>query len=191
MANHNDERRSKAKEILKGAGYGSMKHLVEKGVGEHEGAMHKGKKKTPLHLATGGCASGGEPKARMDRKPRASGGRNKHKEPKVSVNVINAGGKQNPPMMPPPAMAHPPMPAPAPMAPQKPPMAAPQGMPPGGMPPGAMGMKPPGMMNSGGRAKKAGGGPVASKGTDVPHLKSGAGGGMGRLLKAKHEQDRK
>lgn len=182
---HDQERREKASEILSKQGYGKMKHLVEQGVHEHEDADHKGTKKTKLKLADGGCASGGSPMARLDRKSRAKGGRNKgHKEPKVSVNVINAG-KQ-------------PVPVPVQgggMSP-RPPMAAPQAMPPRPMPPqGAppppMQMKPPGMMNAGGRAKKSGGGPVASKGNDVPHLKGGSGGGLGRLEKSQHEKSRK
>lgn len=187
-ATHNDSRREKASNILKSAGYGAMKSLATSAVHQHEEHDHKDSKKTKIKLATGGCASGGEPKSRLDRKPRAHGGRNKgHKEPKVSVNVINAGGKQpmpvpampqKPPMMPPPQAT--PMPPRPPMPPQGAAPMAPQGMP----------QKPPGMMNAGGRAKRAAGGPVKNK-MDMPHLEGGSGGGLGRLEKAEHESKRK
>ena len=117
---HHEERRAKASSILSKHGYGKMKdiadHEIGKAVSQHDKQKHGGSK-TKLHLATGGCATGGEPHSRLDRKPRAAGGRNKgHKEPHVAVNVINAGGKQPMPMpmagaMPP----HPPM-APPPQA---------------------------------------------------------------------------
>ena len=186
LAKHNAERRAKASEILSKHGYGKMKDMVSKGISQHESHDHKGEKKTKLKLATGGAAKGEAPHNRMDRKPRAAGGRNKgHKEPHVSVNVINAGSK--PPMAPPGGGMGAPMPPHPPMAPQAPPMAAPppgmgakppmppQGMPPGGMPP---------------RPFKAGG-PVKNNTVDIPHLEGGAGGALGRLEKANHEAKRK
>lgn len=192
-AKHNEERRSKAANILSAHGYGKMKHLATEAVHDHEKNMHKGKKETKLHLATGGCATGGAPHMRMDRKARAAGGRNKHKEPHVAVNVINAGGKQPAPMpMPAGSMAmHPPMMPPPqaapPMAPQHPPMPPPQGAVP---PPGGMPQRPP-MMNAGGRLRRAGGGPVKNKTIEIPHLEGGSGGGLGRLEKAEAQSKRK
>lgn len=179
MKNHSEDRRDRAVNVLAKAGYGAMKHLATDAVHQHEDHDHKGEKKTKLKLANGGCASGGKPDARLDRKPRAAGGRNSHKEPKVSVNVINAGKQPVPvpmggPMGAPPAGA-------APMPPH-PPMAPPgqPGMPPPGGMPGAMPQRP-----------FKGGGPVRDKGNDMPHLEGGAGGGLGRLEKAAHEQKRK
>ena len=89
LAKHNAERRAKASEILSKHGYCKMKDMVSKGISQHESHDHKGEKKTKLKLATGGAAKGEAPHNRMDRKPRAAGGRNKHnKEPRVAVNVI-------------------------------------------------------------------------------------------------------
>ena len=191
-AKHNEQRRSKAADILSAHGYGKMKHLATEAVHEHEGHDHKGEKKTKLKLANGGCAMGGAPHARMDRKPRAAGGRNKHKEPHVAVNVINAGKTPVPMPMPAGGMGTPPrppmMPSPQatpPMAPQRPPMMPPQGAPmAGGMP------RPP-MMNRGGRLRRSGGGPVKNKTIEIPHLEGGSGGGLGRLEKGEAQAKRK
>lgn len=176
MQEHSSKRREKAKSILKGAGYGAMQNLVTKGVHEHEKHMHKGKKETSLKLATGGRAEGSAPESRLDRKSRAAGGRNrgkgKGKGNHVKINILNAGKQPVPvPMPATPAVGKPPM-APAPVGAAPPP------------PMGAMGRPPiPGVgLKSGGAARM--------KGKDVPHLKGGSGGGLGRLEKAAHEERR-
>ena len=175
------EHREKAAKILKGAGYGAMKKDLPGNVGQHE--FHNPVKEVEgmKMLATGGCASGGKPRPRMDRKPRAAGGRNKHsKTPHVAVNVINAGKTPVPMPMPaggmaakPPVMP-PPQAAPMPPHPMMPPQGGPPMPPPGGMPQ---------------RPFKAGG-PVKNK-MDMPHLQGGAGGALGRLEKSEHEAKRK
>lgn len=185
---HSSDRRERAQSILSKHGYGKMKGIAAEAVHEHEDAEHGGKR-TKLKLKDGGEAKGKEPPHRLDRKHRATGGRNKaHKEPKVSVNVINAGSKQQPMPMPMPGGMgpKPPMPMPAPQAPAGPPPGAMPPKPPmggapmpGGMPPGGMPQRP-----------FAKGGPVRSK-MDIPHLTGGAGGGLGRLEKAAHEKSRK
>lgn len=124
------------------------------------GHKHQAK---PKGYADGGSVDGGKPKSRHDRK----GG--------ATVNVIVAGGGQPQPR---------PVPVPVPAGrPAMPPGgsaglgAAPPPMPPrpmpGGPPIGGAGMPPPGMrppgMKRGGAAK----------------MDAGAGGGMGRLEKAK------
>lgn len=169
------------------------KHHAVKAVHEHEGHLHKGEKKTKIKLATGGRSgvAGNKAAVRLDKPVRgkfAKGGKTKHKgSAHTKVNVIVAGGGGQPPMgggMPP----RPPMPAPAGMAPPPPhPMpppgaGAPPGGPPGMMPPpgGAPGM-PPGMppkpmMNKGGK--------VNTK-IKAPKMRDGAGGGKGRMEKAK------
>lgn len=188
---HHEERRAKAADILSQQGYGKMKdiadHEVAKAVGEHDKQMHGGKK-THLKLKDGGKAMGKEPMHRLDRKPRSAGGRNKsHKEPKVSVNVINAGGKQPMPVPMAGSMApHPPMPMPAPQVPAGPPPGV---MASGAPPMSARPMMPP----PGGMPQRPfkGGGPVRDKGNDIPHLEGGSGGGLGRLEKAAHEKTRR
>lgn len=189
------ERRKHASGILSRNGYGNMKDLATDAVHEHEAHMHKGDKKTKIKLSSGGEAKGKSPRHTLDRKPRAAGGRNKgHKEPRVAVNVINAGKQPVPVPMPGAGMGGPRPPAPmaAPPAPMGPPpganpMAA---HPPMGGPAPGMGMRPNGL-HTGGRAKRAGGGPVRDKDGDMPHLEGGAGGGLGRLEKAKHEEKRR
>lgn len=183
---HSSDRRKRATDILAHHGYGKMKSVADKevrrGIGEHEKAEHSSKK-TKLKLKDGGKAEGKEPKSRLDRKPRAAGGRNKgHKEPRVSVNVINAGGKQPMPMG---AAPSAPMPPPA----ARPPMAPPAGAPPPQMGAGMPARPMPGMMPQQQRPFK-GGGPVRSKG-EHPHLEGGAGGGLGRLEKAAAQKKRK
>lgn len=191
---HSELRRSLAKETLSKHGYGKMKEVadkeVRKGIGEHEKSEHGGKK-TKLKLKDGGEAKGKAPKSRLDRKNRATGGRNKgHKDAKVKINILNAGGGKQPmPMSPPSAMGaapHAPMPMPPPQAPAAPPMGG-AGAPPmgSGMPARPM----PGMAPQQGRPFK-GGGPVRSKG-EHPHLEGGAGGGLGRLEKAAAQKKRK
>lgn len=190
MTAQHKERRERAEKILKEHGYGVVKdiadHEIGKAVSEHDNQRHGGKK-THLKLKHGGAAKGKTPEARLDRKPRAAGGRNKgHKEPKVSVNVINAGGKQPMPMPPAPmgAAPHAPMPMPPQAAPAGPPPMGGAPMPPHPMPP--QGAMPGGMPQ---RPFK-GGGPVRSK-MEMPHLNGGAGGGLGRLEKAAAEAKRK
>lgn len=105
---------------------------------------------------------------RLDRMPHAKGGRVHKGAPHIKIVV--GGGAGAPPAAGPPA----PMPVPVPMhPPMAPPMAGPPGLPPGGppmgppgmpppgMPPG-MGMKPPGMMQRGGRMKRASGGDIGT-----------------------------
>lgn len=185
---HDQDRRDRAEDILSQNGYGKIKHLadqeVRKGIAEHEKHEHGGKK-TSLKLASGGCAIGGKPADRLDRKPRAAGGRNKHKESKVSVNVINAGGKQPMPVPVPagagaPMPPRPPVPMPAPAAPMG---GAPAG---GGMP---VPRAPMGGMPMQGRPFNKGG-PVKNRGEGL-HMEAGAGSGLGRLEKESFEQKRK
>lgn len=176
--------RDRAKRIAGGG------HAAEKAVHEHEGHLHKGEKKTKIKLARGGV-SGKSAATRLDKPVRGRqglkhGGKSKHKgDAHTKVNVIVAGGGGQPPMgggMP----MKPPMPpmagAGGPPMPMKPPMAPPPGgapMPPpgaGAPPPGGMPMKPPGMMNKGGR--------INTK-IKAPKMQDGAGGGKGRMEKAK------
>jgi hypothetical protein len=140
--------------------------MIEKGVHEHESALHHGKPKTHLKFASGGHVDGGHAKHHLGK--RARGGHAGKGGGKHVTNVIVApqGGGMHPPM--PPGggqpMNAPPPPRPAPPPPPRP--AAPAAMPPGGMPPGAggppvgqpMGMRPPGAMRRGGGIKRAEGG---------------------------------
>ena len=125
----------------------ALVRAVTKGVHEHEGAMHPGKKPTKLKLARGGRARGGaadgddgcevEGRASGGRLDRAAGGRGK-KGHGQTTNVIvapGAGGGGGGPGRPIPV----PVPVRAPAAAGGPPPGA--GMPPGGMPPRPM---PPG-----------------------------------------------
>lgn len=158
-------------------------------VHEHEGHLHKGEKKTKIKLRSGGSVDGKKAEKRLDKPVRpgrtalAHGGKTKHKGNHTKVNVIVApqggGGAGMPPRPPMPPMGGAP-----PMMPPKPPMAPPPGAgappPPGGapMPPPGMGappMKPPGMMNKGGRI---------NTNIKAPKMKDGAGGGKGRKEKA-------
>lgn len=119
----------------------------------------------------------------------ARGGRTKGKG-KTVVNVIVGGGRDGqqqgagpmPPMMPPPMPpAAPPPPPPRP--PQVMPM--PMGMPSGAAPMGAAGAPPPGAPPT----LRARGGRIGSV-APATKLPAGAGGGKGRLAKAKHEGQR-
>src|SRR5262252_1696688 len=106
------------------------KEYVRKGVGQHEGAMHKGEPKTRLRFQDGGNTFGATVPQRGDR-----GGRGRS-----NVNIFVSGG--GPPQIqtaggPPGGM--PPRPPPGP-----PPGGPPPGGPPPGAPPGA-GAMPPGM----------------------------------------------
>jgi hypothetical protein len=110
-------------------------------------------------------SDGMAPASRMDRAPRAAGGRTPKGKTTVNVIVAPQGGDK-PPM----PMA---MPTGAPAMAPKPPMM-PYGPPPGAMPPPGMGAPPPGMM-----ARKTGG---------RVNMDAGAGGGLGRLEKIKAER---
>lgn len=193
-------KRKKARSMLSKAGYakvgGHMKGDDEKiatGVHEHESAMHPGKKKTPIRLRDGGVAEGSEPKPRADRMSR--GGHAKHKgKGHTTVNVMVGSGHPQPVPVPVPK----PVPVPVNAGAGGPPGAGPMPMPPGGVPdPNA----PPMGLKTGGRAKKdkidsqrspikgisdgqfKKGGRTRSKYT-AP-MEDGAGGGLGRLEKAK------
>ncbi len=110
---------------------------------------------------------GGKVAARLDRKPRAAGGRAKHKgKTVVNVNVGHPGAA-----MPPIPLAAGAPPGAPPMMPPRPPMAPPMAGPPGmppGMPPGA-----PMMHKDGGRVKRAHGGSVKDGPTWKEGLKNG------------------
>ncbi|HEY1806024.1 MAG TPA: hypothetical protein VGG45_16240 [Terracidiphilus sp.] len=163
--------RKRAREMLTKAGYKSGGHLhttkklIGEAVHEHEGALHKHEKKTPIRLKDGGCAEGRAMGGRPDRKPRGAGGGKKGGHTTVNV-VVPHSAPQTMPV---------PVPHPMPMPPPQ--GAAPGGAPPMGppKPPGAM--PPPGMggMKKGGHVKKMKGYPI----------KDGGGGGEGRLEKAK------
>lgn len=144
---------------------GQDKALIRKAITQHDNQLHDGKK-TRLELATGGRAG----KSRLDRKGRGAKGKGK-----TTVNVIVAGGKgDEAPQKPPMPMPMPPMAA-GPAGPAMPPPGMGAGAPPPGLPP-----RP---MKTGGRAGYAKGGRIkAAAATDLP---GGAGGGLGRLEKAK------
>lgn len=189
-------RRKKARDHLRRAGYksgGHVKEDVEKGVHEHEAALHKGEKKTKINLKHGGCADGGKPKHRADKLARGGKAKGKGGHGKVTVNVINAHGGHPPPR---------PVPVPVP-----PPGAGamPPGGPMAGPPPGAGPMPPPPDqgpgpgLKRGGRAHRAKGGQTSTgrdkigglpdghfrKGGRTKHRKftAGAGSAEGRLQK--------
>ncbi len=160
----NNDHMGKVRKLAKGAGYktGGQNHSMKKiktAVHKHEEHMHPGKKLTKLK--DGGHAEGKHASKRLDKMARGGPKKGGHK---VAVNVIvpQSKGGIAPPMMPaagPPAAPRPPMPAPAPAAPVA-----------GGAPAGGM-MRP---MKDGGKA--------------APHMDAGAGGGKGRLEKAKNEK---
>lgn len=167
------KRNSKAKELLSRGGYksgGEVKEKVKSGVHQHEKHLHKGNEETKLKLKSGGKAEGCSSKEMMGKYARggaakyASGGATKSKKGGTTVNVVIAPSGQQQPQrvpvpMPPPGGG---MPPPRPPMGGPPPGAMPPGGPPGGMPP-----RPP--MKSGGAVK----------------MDAGAGGGLGRLEKAK------
>lgn len=114
------------------------KTTTEKGVGQHESNMHKGKKHTKLKLKEGGEVHGEKAHKRVDKFAR--GGKTAHKGgTKVNVIIAPQGGGNKPGM-------------PAPMPPRPMPPAG-AGGPPGAMPPrpaGApMGAPPPGIKRGG------------------------------------------
>jgi len=185
-------KRKKARHVLTRAGYKVGGHLdakqdkreidseIRKAFTEHDNQLHGGKK-TRLRLKDGGCAEGGAPKSRADRKGRGKA--------HTTVNVVVAGSHPRPQ----------PVPVPVPAGGSAPQGAMPPGAGPGGpIPPGAGG-PPPGGFKKGGRTRspkidsqrlslkaqvppghfKRGG---KSKGYPI---KDGAGGGEGRLQKAK------
>lgn len=178
MAEH--ERRKAARKRLSNSGYSigghltkrpdeiADKHEISEGIHEHESGMHPGKKKTRLHLKNGGNCEGMAAGGRSDRKPR---GGSKGKKGGTTVNVV---------------VAHPhpkPVPVPVPVG------GGPAGPPPP-MPPGAMAGGPPVPPPDGGGApmgaKKGGRTGYKNGGkTKAYPIDDGAGGGLGRLEKAK------
>lgn len=161
---HKSESHRRGERDLRAAGYahgGGIKDeeddkgMVEKGVHEHEHAMHKGSPLTKLKLKRGGKVPGGECKERPDRRARggAMGKKGSHKV------IVNVNGQQGDPMRE--QMAHKAGlqqgmaigargAGAVPGGPPRPPMAPPMGgapagpmMPPGGAPPMA---QPPPMM---------------------------------------------
>lgn len=168
-----NSRDTKAKAYLSRCGYkkgGAVKEDVKKGVHEHEKHLHKGEKETKLKLKSGGRAEGRKAEAHLGKYAR--GGATKAKKGGTTVNVVIApSGQQSPQKVP--------VPVPAPggggMPPPRPPMGGP---PPGGAmmpPPGGGGMPPHPPMKRGGAIKKIG----------MVKMEAGAGGGLGRLEKAK------
>lgn len=160
----------KVRHVMKSSGYstGKQNHSVRNttkavskeeaahAIHKHEEAMHKGKPLTKLK--SGGCADGGKPHNRLDKKAR--GGKNKGH---VHVNVIvPQGGKQPIPV----PMGGTPAPGGMAAAAARPPVPAPMGAP-AGMPP-----RPPGMKTGG----------------KMIHEEYGAGSGEGRLANTKRQK---
>lgn len=153
---------------------------------EHSNFMNRGGKTGCEHMAKGGKTRTGNhggdgyyegTRPTGGRIARAHGGRAKGKT-NIVINIGEKGGQPMPPMPPIQAPTRPPM-----MPPGPPPgMAGPPGGPGGPpMPPPSMaGGPPPGMMprKRGGRTMKP------KQGVDV-HMSAGAGGGLGRLEKAR------
>ena len=195
---------AKAKALLARSGYkvgGNLAHsdkaedvkLINKAFSEHDAQLHGGKK-THLKLRDGGCAVGGEPRARGDHKPRGG----KHgKGHKTVVNVVVGRG----------APEKQPVPVPIPVNPQG--AGAPGGQPMpspgiggGGLPQGSIGQKDGGRSyKKGGKVKCADGGDARDEMKGMPAhnfkrggktggkypvpMTAGAGGGEGRREKIK------
>lgn len=135
--------RDRAKQLLRGVP--SAANDVRSGVAQHERAMHPSKTPTKLKLASGGVAEGAPACARMDRAPRARGGKAGKGKKATHVNVVVNAGQQTPDMplgglaagappgLPPgpPVMPPPPPIPPKPMGPMLggPPMGGPMPMP--------------------------------------------------------------
>ena len=134
------------------------KAMIKSAIAQHEKNDHPGTKPTRLHLASGGAVEGEASKPRMDK--RARGGSMK-KKAGTHVNVIVAPSH--------------PQPVPVPMG------GGAGGPPPMGPPPGAAGMMPP--PGAGGPPGMGGPKPFARGGT--VKMDAGAGGGLGRMEKAK------
>lgn len=189
-------KRKNARKMLTGAGYKSGGHLasekkmIGEAIREHDDQQHGGKK-TRLRLRDGGCADGGMPKARADRKGRGMKGGKAH----TTVNVVVAGHPGGGGGQPVPVPVPKPIPVPVNAGAGGPPMP-----PGGGGMPGAGPMPPPGLKR-GGRAKAPkidsqrdtkGGMPAGhfknggkTKGKFPVPMEEGAGGGLGRIQKAK------
>lgn len=179
MKDTGKHRRDNANRVLKSAGYSKGGSTSYAGNVDNEDSEYNDPHDKKLAKALdepkgkkAGYVNGGAPKKRLDKPSRvaspvqmARGGHVKHKKgAKTQVNVIVASkGQPNAAPMPAPAAAMPPRPMP--------PMAPPAGAP--GMP-----MRPPGM-------KRGGKIEPGEKITMGPKMKGGAGGGLGRLEKAK------
>lgn len=180
--------RKKARGMLSKAGYASCGGHFARGGSVHsdekqdEALIKREVKKSALKkLKDGGCADGGMAKPRADRLARG-GKAKKHKG--TTVNVI-VGGQHAAPPMPVPKPVPVPVPAGPAAAPPPPGMAGPGG------PPPPMGLK------RGGRAKcstggnsqrdEKGGMPKGhfKRGGKTYPISDGAGGGAGRMEKAK------
>lgn len=205
MAEH--EKRKRARDMLSRGGYSAgghlskhtdknaSKHEIVDAVHEHEGALHKGSPKTRIRLRDGGLAAGGMARPRGDRKSRGGKGKGH-----TTVNVVVGHGGSQP---------HPvPIPVPVPpgngMPPGGPPMPPDPTM--GAVPGGLAGAGPggppiPGQKHGGRTGYKRGGsvkigsqrdpikgmpmGQFKKGGRTSYPIEDGAGGGLGRLEKAK------
>lgn len=136
------------------------KAMIKSAIMQHEKNDHPGTKPTRLHLASGGAVEGEASKPRMDK--RARGGSMK-KKAGTHVNVIVAPSH--------------PQPVPVPMG-----GGGGGPMPPMGPPPGAAGMMPP---PGAGGPPGMGGGPKPFARGGMVKMDAGAGGGLGRMEKAK------
>lgn len=181
--------RKNARAMLSKSGYRAGGHVKKHpDEAEDKKLIKKEVKKTALKLRDGGCADGGATKPRADRLARGGKAHGKHGKSHTTVNVVVGAGHNRPVPVPVPK------PVPVPVDPNAmagaggpPPGAGPM-PPPGGMPP--QGFKKGGKVKVDSQRDTVKGIPVGqfAKGgrtKDSYPIKDGAGGGLGRIAKAK------